>query len=209
VKHIRATGRPATIAVACLLLAGAAYAEDAYEIMTGGARVQYSSPSRSMALSFGENPTAAIPPKGSLARLNIQSNSSASYCVRTCDGRYFPAPSGAEGCKNLCPASETKLFFGSSIDNASSRDGKAYSALPNAFRYRKELVAGCTCNGKDVIGLASVSIKDDKTLRRGDIVANAGGLEVVNRIDEGHLSFAKASTAMRSKFERLPVLASD
>ena len=70
-------------------------------------------------------------------------------------------------------------------------------------------MAGCTCNGKDMIGLASVSIKDDKTLRRGDIVAKAGGLEVVNRIDEGHLSFAKASTTTRSKFERLPVLASE
>jgi hypothetical protein len=69
-----------------------------------------------------------------------------------------------------------KIFTGNSIDGASSKDGKPYSSLPNAFRYRKELVAGCTCNGKDVIGLASVKIEDDKTLRRGDLFANKGGL---------------------------------
>ena len=115
--------------------------------------------------------------------------------------------SSAEGCKNLCPASETKVFFGSSIDSATSKDGKAYSALPNAFRYRKELVSGCTCNGKDVVGLASVSIKNDKTLRRGVLVAGAAGLEVVNRVEERRLGFAKASAPTRSKYERVPVLA--
>src|SRR5882672_6176661 len=36
------------------------------------------------------------------------------YCVRTCDGRYFPLPasdnqSRAATCSNLCPASETKI----------------------------------------------------------------------------------------------------
>jgi hypothetical protein len=217
VNKIRKITRPATVvAIASLLLACAAHAEDAWEIMTGGMAPQYSSqPSSMAALSYGANPTIHFPPRSRAAtRAAVQPEASGAYCVRTCDGRYFPVPSGdnqssADGCKNLCPASETRVFSGSSIDNASSKDGKAYSALPNAFRYRKELVAGCTCNGKDVIGLASVSLNEDRTLRRGDIVANAGGLEVVNRVDEGHLSFAKASPAMRSKYERLPVLASD
>ena len=203
--------------VAGLLLAYAAHAqEDAWLNMTGGMAPQYSSQSGSMtALSYGENPTTQFPPKRrAVTRTSVQSEGSASYCVRTCDGRYFPVPSAnnqssAEGCKNLCPASETKVFSGSSIDSAYSRDGKPYSALANAFRYRKELVAGCTCNGKDVIGLASVSLKEDRTLRRGDIVANAGGLEVVERVDDSHLRFAKASPATRSKYERLPVLAAD
>jgi hypothetical protein len=217
VKSIRRTGGPtAIIAAACLLLACLAHAEDAYEIMTGGMAPQNASqPASSMVLSYGQNPAAAFPPRTTTAPTSSgQAGSPASYCVRTCDGRYFPAPSGnmqssAEGCRNLCPASETKVFSGSSIDNASSKDGKAYSALPNAFRYRKELVSGCTCNGKDMIGLASISIKDDKTLRRGDIVVNGTGLEVVNRIEDGHLSFAKASATTRSKYERFPVLASD
>lgn len=215
-KHLQKVAKPTSIiAVAGLLLAVAAHAEDAYEIMTGGVATQSSSrPGSAMALPYGAAPTTEFPPKGFPAtRSNVQAEASASYCVRTCDGRYFPAPSGsmqsiAEGCRNLCPASETKVFFGNSIDNASSRDGKAYSALPNAFRYRKELVSGCTCNGKDVVGLASVSIKDDKTLHRGDIVAGPAGLQVVNRAEEGHLSFAKASAATRSRY-RFPVLASE
>lgn len=209
--------RPTTIiAAAFVLLACAAQAENAYEIMTGGSSSRTAS---TMALSYGENPAADFPPKTfPAARWNRQtaspaSSTAASFCVRTCDGRYFPVPSGssrgsAEVCQNLCPAGETKVFFGSSIDSAASTDGKAYTALPHAFRYREELVAGCTCNGKDVVGLASVSLREDRTLRRGDIVASANGLEVVKRIDGGHPSLAKASAA-RVKYERPRVLASD
>src|ERR1700761_927329 len=45
----------------------------------------------------------------------------AAFCVRTCDGRYFPAAtledlSRAETCKNFCPASETRIFYGATID---------------------------------------------------------------------------------------------
>ena len=44
-------------------------------------------------------------------------------------------------------------------------------------------------------------------LRRGDLIAREGGLEVVQRIDDGKASFAKASPEMQSKYERLPVIA--
>jgi hypothetical protein len=154
-------------------------------------------------LSFGENP--AFPPKTRvLIRTNPNAEASVSYCVRTCDGRYFPAPSTgdaqskAQGCKNLCPAGETKVFPGSSIDNAVSKDGRSYSALPNAFLYRKEMVAGCTCNGKDPVGLASIKPDDDKMLRRGDLIARETGLEVVKRVQDGNASFTKASAANRA-----------
>ena len=59
--------------------------------------------------------------------------------------------------------------------------GKPYSELPNAFRYRNEAVAGCTCNGKDQFGLAQVKIENDPTLRKGDLVAGANGLMVAGR----------------------------
>ena len=64
-------------------------------------------------------------------------------------------------------------------------NGKPYSELPNAFRYRNELVAGCTCNGKDPVGLASVKIENDPTLRKGDIVAGDDGLMVAGRARTG------------------------
>jgi len=134
-----------------------------------------------------------------------------SFCVRTRDGRYFPADqqSRAEGCRSFCPASETKLFSGSSIEDAATKDGKTYSSLPNAFRYRREMVPGCTCNGKDVVGLATVKIEEDKTLRKGDIVAREVGLEVVNRVGTSSPSFLTASKSIRNQFDRFPVVASD
>ena len=139
------------------------------------------------------------------------------YCVRTCDGRYFPisatdSQSRAASCNNFCPASETKVVYGSSIDQAETESGKAYSELPNAFKYRTELVAGCTCNGKDQIGLAPVKIEQDTTLRKGDIVAGADGLMVTSRSADkrgASLNMTPASPSLRAKYERVPVVAQD
>ncbi len=139
------------------------------------------------------------------------------YCVRTCDGRYFPITAGdgqsrAASCNSFCPASETKVVYGSSIDHAATENGKPYSELPNAFRYRNELVAGCTCNGKDQLGLAPVKIEDDPTLRKGDIVAGANGLVVASRAADrrgASLNFSPASAQLRAKYQRLPVVAAE
>lgn len=142
------------------------------------------------------------------------------YCVRTCDGRYFPISSSgdqskAETCKSFCPASETQVVYGSSIDNASTSKGKSYSSLPNAFKYRTELVAGCTCNGKDQMGLAPVKLEDDPTLRKGDIVAGADGLMVSRQSGAekdrrgASLQFSPASASIRAKYATVPVVAAD
>ncbi|MCA1451941.1 DUF2865 domain-containing protein [Bradyrhizobium sp. BRP22] len=136
------------------------------------------------------------------------------FCVRTCDGRYFPLAgsdkaSRAQSCNNFCPASETRLVYGSSIDDAETEDGEAYSELPNAFRFRNEIVAGCTCNGRDPGGLAQVKIEDDPTLRKGDIVASENGLMVAGRPDRrgASLQFSPAPDRIRAKYQRVPVMA--
>jgi hypothetical protein len=139
------------------------------------------------------------------------------YCVRTCDGRYFPISgsdrqSRAASCNSFCPASDTKIVYGSTIDNAATETGKPYSELPNAFRYRNEIVAGCTCNGKDQIGLAPVKIENDPTLRKGDIVAGSSGLVVAGRGADrrgASLSLSPASEAVRARYQRVPVVASE
>jgi hypothetical protein len=139
------------------------------------------------------------------------------YCVRTCDGRYFPisAPDNASRttmCNGLCPASETKVVYGGNIDSAATDTGKRYSELPNAFRYRNEVVAGCTCNGKDQFGLASVSIEKDPTLRQGDLVAGHGGLMVAGRTADRRgaaLNFSPASPAQRLGLGRVAVMAAE
>ena len=55
----------------------------------------------------------------------------------------------AETCRAICPYSKTKVFVGSEIGAAVAQDGQRYAALETAFLYRKQLVANCTCNGKD------------------------------------------------------------
>ena len=138
------------------------------------------------------------------------------YCVRTCDGRYFPIAasdnaSRAETCNSFCPASETRVVYGGNIDSATTENGKAYSELPNAFRYRSEIVAGCTCNGKDPVGLASIKVADDPTLRKGDIVAGENGLLVTGRRDKrgAELNFTPAPDRIRAKYSRAPVVAAE
>src|SRR5258708_2222734 len=54
------------------------------------------------------------------------------YWVGPGDGRYFPLAgsengSGAASCTIFCPASETKVVYGSGIDNGATETGKPYS----------------------------------------------------------------------------------
>jgi hypothetical protein len=149
------------------------------------------------------------------SRARVSYGGSQAFCVRTCDGRYFPISNSgnqslAASCNSFCPASETKVVYGGNIDNAVTDGGKPYSELPNAFRYRDELVAGCTCNGKDPTGLASVKIEDDPTLRKGDIVAGDNGLMVAARGADrrgASLDLAPAPEQIRSRYRRVPVVA--
>ena len=78
-------------------------------------------------------------------------------CVRMCDGFYFPMSNGvrrgrlysdSRACRQRCDG-EARLFYypieGGSVETMVDLGGRSYSALPNAFRYRKALVDGCTC----------------------------------------------------------------
>jgi len=103
------------------------------------------------------------------------------FCVRLCDGQHFPLEqmvkgSPAETCRAVCPYSKTKVFFGGEIGAAVAQDGQHYANLDKAFVYRKQLVANCTCNGRDAFGLAPFDVKNDPTLRPGDIVSTKNGL---------------------------------
>ncbi|WP_257166363.1 DUF2865 domain-containing protein [Bradyrhizobium sp. SRS-191] len=194
----------------------AASAQDFFSALFGG----FNAPQRSqpyVRMPFAdEAPAPRSAPRGEVT-YRSGGSSSVAWCVRTCDGRYFPL--GATGdqskeatCNSFCPASKTEVVYGSSIDNAETEGGKSYSALPNAFKYRTEIVDGCTCNGKDHFGLAKVSIDNDPTLRKGDVVASDDGLKVANRSagrKSAELNFSPAPAALRAKYERAPVMASD
>jgi Protein of unknown function (DUF2865) len=103
------------------------------------------------------------------------------FCVRISDGFYFPVQSrpglsAAQSCNAFCPSAKTALYSGSHIDSAVASDGSRYEDLDNAYLYRKQLVAGSTCNGRDQFGLARLDIHNDPTLRPGDVVATKTGL---------------------------------
>jgi Protein of unknown function (DUF2865) len=114
-----------------------------------------------------------------------RSEGGVSYCVRLCDGRYFPiqrhsGASSAQTCSSSCPASATRIYNGNDIDHAVAPDGKRYSELATAFAYRKKVIPGCTCNGRDAFGLVYPAVADDSTLHPGDIVATPAGLMAYN-----------------------------
>jgi len=205
-------GAAALIAV---VIAPAAQAEDFLSALFGAFGVHRPQPPATP-MPYSSEDSTVFPPESAGPHPRVSYGGSQAYCVRTCDGRHFPISntgnqSRAASCNSLCPASETAVVYGGSIDNAVTEGGKRYSELPNAFRYRDELVAGCTCNGKDPTGLAAVKIEDDPTLRRGDIVAGSNGLMVAGRGADrrgASLDLSPAPDSIRSHYRRVPVVAS-
>jgi hypothetical protein len=146
-------------------------AENLLDFLFGGGQKQQNQPSL-----FGNifnNNTQPASPRPAVA------GSGPAFCVRSCDGKYFPLMRGAASptqlCQAFCPASPTKIFFGSSIDHAYAATGERYADSENAFAYRKALRADCTCNGHNPAGLAPVDIAMDGSLRSGDVLATADG----------------------------------
>ena len=181
---------------AAALLAGAialtprmAIAEGLFDLFFGGLqqqRQQKAPPQANFfADPFGQNqPQPAPPPR------QVASGSGPAFCVRSCDGRYFPLTtrgnaSPVQICQAFCPASPTKVFFGSNIDGATSAVGERYADSDNAYAYRKAMRADCTCNGRDPAGLAPVDLTLDTSLRPGDVIATTSGLVAYSGVKTG------------------------
>ena len=104
-------------------------------------------------------------------------------CVRTCDGFYFPisystSPSrfaeDEQTCQKLCPAAEAVLYShrnpGEDVAQAVAGNGRTYKDLPNAFRYRREFTAACSCKQAGQTWADALGQTKDSTVERGDIV---------------------------------------
>lgn len=173
----------AAISLALLTLSSPASAQGIFERIFGGPRQAVETPARAPA-----NISAYADPLSSLANAinpppqwRADIGPARAFCVRSCDGHFFPVQaqaglSAAESCHAFCPASQTRLYSGAAIENAVASDGSRYADLDNAFVYRKQLVAGCSCNGRDPFGLARLDVNNDPTLRPGDVVATKTGL---------------------------------
>jgi hypothetical protein len=144
-------------------------------------------------------------------RRYASSGPSSGFCVRTCDGRFFPVRSSGgmtatELCKSFCPAARTKVFSGSKIDHSVASDGERYAELDNAFLYRERMVENCTCNGKDPYGLVSLKVENDPTLKAGDIVATNDGLATYAGKKEGEPNFTPIAESRGSSEWRLRLM---
>lgn len=104
-------------------------------------------------------------------------------CVRTCDGYYFPVsystsqarfPDDEQTCQKMCPATEAVLYThrnpGEDVAQAVSSSGRVYKDLPNAFRYRRELVAACSCKQAGQTWAEALGATRDDNLEPGDVV---------------------------------------
>ena len=112
------------------------------------------------------------------------------YCVRLCDGRYFPlqphpTASPSQLCSAFCPASQTRVFRGGDIQNAVGPDGG---------RYAKSRTRSCTARpGRRLYlqrqGFVAASSRstpaNDPTLRPGDTVATPEGQATVKVVPPG------------------------
>ncbi|MBB5045274.1 hypothetical protein HNR60_000003 [Rhodopseudomonas rhenobacensis] len=184
-------GATLALALAVALAPQFAAAENFFEALFGGLQPKPQqrgapTPSNFFADPFGLNQQAAPPPP----RPVTASGSGPAFCVRSCDGRYFPltargGATPAQMCQAFCPASPTKVYFGSNIDGATAGNGERYADSDNAFAYRKALKPDCTCNGRDPAGLAPVDLTLDTSLRSGDIIATTNGLVAYSGVRVG------------------------
>jgi len=178
---LRLFGRARVAVIAALTLAAAlpaapASAQGLFDFFFNGGRPQR--PYVPQQTNAYADPN--VPQEPAAPSAPIGTGRAVSYCVRLCDGRYFPMQRHANAnpvqlCNSFCPASKTEVFNGSAIDYAVAANGSRYADLDNAFVYRKQIVANCTCNGRDVFGLAPIETGADPTLRPGDIVVTAEG----------------------------------
>jgi len=180
-KPLKCHAALALAAVAAFALpAEAAYSAGLFDFLFGGFHDRPTPPPA--ARPYAEPMAPIAPPSlGSESVRGGGGGRSVAYCVRLCDGQHFPMEhitnaTPVETCRAMCPASKTKVYFGSEIGGAMTRDGARYADLDNAFLHRKQLVANCTCNGKDAFGLAPFDLSSDPTLRPGDVVSTKDGL---------------------------------
>ncbi len=131
-------------------------------------------------------------------------------CVRTCDGFYFPIsfatlPSrfeeDAATCRSMSPLSQSELYVypnpGGSVEEMTTTEGVPYGLLANAWRFRREVVQGCSNNSTTIQleallaeqaerNIAEALVSGDQTAD-GGVVAPVRVTRNVNPIASGEL----------------------
>ncbi|MBV9531260.1 MAG: DUF2865 domain-containing protein [Bradyrhizobium sp.] len=150
-------------------------------------------PGNFLSMLFGNNRSSPLPPS---ADLGPSSGTYRTVCVRTCDGGYFPISFATvaarfgddeKTCKALCPATEAALYAyrnpGEDINQAVSINGQAYTALPNAFRFRSEYNPSCSCRAPGQTWADALKSIDDNAAAEhpGDIIVTEESAKKMQR----------------------------
>ncbi|MCC3243965.1 DUF2865 domain-containing protein [Methylocystis sp. WRRC1] len=107
--------------------------------------------------------------------------STGGYCVRICDGYYFPLIKSTratrqQSCEFACPSAPMEIYDGGSIETARNYKGERYTALKTAFAFRDKASVNCSCNDpKSSAAFFERTALTDPTLHSGDIVVEANG----------------------------------
>ncbi len=121
-------------------------------------------------------------------------NTYRTVCVRSCDGFFFPisfstSPSrfadDQRTCQRMCPASEAVLYThrnpGEDMNQAVSAGGRLYTELPNAFKFRQEFNAACSCKKQgETWADAMKGVEDRSTIEQGDILVTDERAKAMN-----------------------------
>jgi len=103
-------------------------------------------------------------------------------CVRTCDGYYYPISFATtqarfaddeQTCRATCPNAEVALYAhrtNEDVRQATSVNGRLYTELPNAFKYRTNFDSACSCRKAGQSWADALGGSKDTTVERGDIV---------------------------------------
>jgi hypothetical protein len=165
------------------------FAEGLFDMLFGGFQKPQQREAAPQASYYADPNANSQPQQAPLPRAAVASSGPA-FCVRSCDGKYFPLmrsnASPVAMCQAFCPASPTKVFYGSNIDSATAQGGERYADSENAFAYRKALRADCTCNGRDPAGLAPIDLALDTSLHPGDVIATTNGLVAYSGVRVGN-----------------------
>ena len=168
-------------------------------------------------VDYGDAPPP--PPDATGEEAPVRIGGGRPVCVRACDGSFFPLNTlaGSRGaandlCQALCPGTETSLFYlpgDSDLKRAVSGTGQPYVDLPNAFKFRSQFDASCTCrkpgeSWAEALRNAEAMIER----KRGDILVTAQKADELSRAKDPTKEAARKDEPKRGR-ERTAKTAED
>jgi len=138
------------------------------------------------------------------------------FCVRECDGFYYPlseasTPGSFLADEAKCQSSYSspaKLFYsavpGDDAGEMVALTGERYGEIANAFRYRSEYVESCTCKPKAWSAEAKVMFDRRAVIATrtpNEKIVAVGAAEVAKLLGAGEAKVAVRATSSKSRCE--------